>query len=121
MITGERIRRLRKEKKWTQKQLADHVKESPQVISNWERGYTHPDMKNIIDLSITLQSSTDYLLGLSDYPFDATVKIKEIIHVADLLEGDLLDVDTWESFSKEEMQQIINFFQFINQNKQNKQ
>jgi transcriptional regulator with XRE-family HTH domain len=51
---SERIRALRKENGWTQKQLGDMIGKSPQVISNWERGYTstinHDDVANLSNI-----------------------------------------------------------------------
>uniref|UniRef100_UPI00403F8536 helix-turn-helix domain-containing protein n=1 Tax=Lentilactobacillus hilgardii TaxID=1588 RepID=UPI00403F8536 len=47
---GERIKEFRKSKHLTQRDLGNKVHLSPQVISNYERGYSTPsadDMKNI--------------------------------------------------------------------------
>jgi transcriptional regulator with XRE-family HTH domain len=60
---GHRIRDLRKENKLTQKELADKVEVSAQVVSNWERNYTDPDSEDIKGLSKVFGVSTDYLLG----------------------------------------------------------
>lgn len=63
MRTGERIKELRKKMNLTQKQLAQKVHVSSQVISNWERGYSTPDSEDIKNLSIALDCAVDYLLG----------------------------------------------------------
>lgn len=51
MTISERIKSFRKEKGLTQKELGDLINKSPQVISNWERGYTtainHDDITNL--------------------------------------------------------------------------
>jgi HTH-type transcriptional regulator, competence development regulator len=60
---GNRIKEARKNKKLTQAMLASKVNKSPQVISNWERGYTSPDSNDIAQLSKVLEVSADYLLG----------------------------------------------------------
>lgn len=60
---GERIKEQRKLIRYTQKMLADKVSVSPQVISNWERGYTEPSADDISRLSEVLPCSSDYLLG----------------------------------------------------------
>lgn len=60
---GERIRKLRKERGWTQSDLAKKVNVSSQVVSNWERKYTDPDHDDISRLSKILDVSTDFLLG----------------------------------------------------------
>ncbi|WP_438312324.1 helix-turn-helix domain-containing protein [Sporosarcina sp. FA9] len=63
MSVGNRIKQLRKNLRLTQKQLADKVNVSPQVISNWEREYTEPGSEDIKLLSKVLNRSADYILG----------------------------------------------------------
>ena len=55
MDIGNRIKKYRKEVGLTQRELADKVHKSPQVISNWERGYT-PNITNddIVNLASAL-------------------------------------------------------------------
>ncbi|QMV45138.1 helix-turn-helix transcriptional regulator [Cohnella cholangitidis] len=65
---GSRIKELRKKRGWTQEDLGKRVNVSPQVISNWERGYSIPDSMDIQTTSKVLNTSTDYLLGRSDDP-----------------------------------------------------
>lgn len=60
---GSRIRKLRNEIRLTQRELANKVNVSPQVISNWERGYTDPSHDDIKLLSEALKCSADYILG----------------------------------------------------------
>lgn len=60
---GERIRNLRTSKKWKQKQLAELIGVSPQVISNWERGYSSPDNEHVSRLAEVFKTTTDYLHG----------------------------------------------------------
>lgn len=66
MNIGDRIKSKRKEKRLTQKELSDLVNVSAQVISNWERDYTHPDYDDVARLSEVLNCSSDYLLGRTD-------------------------------------------------------
>jgi transcriptional regulator with XRE-family HTH domain len=68
MSIGVRIKEKRKQNNFTQKKLADLVSVSPQVISNWERGYTDPDHNDVKRLADALDVSADYLLGKSDAP-----------------------------------------------------
>lgn len=63
MGSGDRIKDLRKKQNLTQKQLAIKVHVSPQVISNWERGYSTPDSEDLKKIAESLDTSTDYLLG----------------------------------------------------------
>ncbi|QPA60650.1 helix-turn-helix domain-containing protein [Lysinibacillus sphaericus] len=64
-IIGSRIKEQRKNKHYTQLQLAKKISVSPQVISNWERGYTEPSAEDIARLSEVLSCPSDYLLGKS--------------------------------------------------------
>ncbi|WP_339212998.1 helix-turn-helix domain-containing protein [Solibacillus sp. FSL W8-0372] len=67
-MIGARIKEQRQKNRYTQKMLADKVSASPQVISNWERGYTDPSAEDISRLSEVLDCSSDYLLGKSNNP-----------------------------------------------------
>jgi transcriptional regulator with XRE-family HTH domain len=67
LVAGSnRIKQLRKELHLTQKQLADKINVSSQVISNWERGYTEIGREDLIELAAALDCSTDYLIGISE-------------------------------------------------------
>lgn len=66
MAINNRIKELRKGIGLTQKQLAEKINVSPQVISNWERKYTNPDHDDVKKLSQIFDCSTDFLLGLSE-------------------------------------------------------
>lgn len=62
---GERVRLLRKERRWTQAALAEKLNVSPQVVSNWERRYTDPDHDDLARLAEVFDVSADYVLGRS--------------------------------------------------------
>lgn len=59
---GSQIKSLRKERKWTQQQLAENINVSSQVISNWERGYTTPTAKDIKILANEFNVDTNMIL-----------------------------------------------------------
>lgn len=64
MNIGAKIKSRRKQLQLTQAQLAEKVSKSPQVISNWERGYT-PSLspEHLKGLCTALQCTADYLLA----------------------------------------------------------
>lgn len=66
MNIGERIRDSRKKKNLTQKQLAQKIHVSSQVMSNFERGYTEISAEQIKRIAEELDVTSDYLLGRSD-------------------------------------------------------
>lgn len=62
---GEKIKKLRKEKKLTQKQLADLSGVAVSAISSYESGNRYPSYEVLINLLHIFHVSTDYLLGIS--------------------------------------------------------
>ena len=62
MTIGDRIRAYRKEKAFTQSDLAELVGVSTQAISKWETNVGMPDISQIVSLSRALGTSTDELL-----------------------------------------------------------
>ena len=60
---GENIKKLRKNKNMTQKEVADRLNVTPQTVSKWERNISYPDLDMLVQLSGLFQTSTDALLG----------------------------------------------------------
>lgn len=58
-----RIRELRQEKGWTLEYLACKLSVTNQTVSNWEKGYTQPDIQSLIRLADVFQVTVDYLVG----------------------------------------------------------
>lgn len=84
MGIGDRIRKKRKENRFTQSELAEFVNVSSQVISNWERGYTDPNHDDVARLAKALGCSTEYLHGIEH--------VQEIGRVQRLTEKDERDI-----------------------------
>ena len=74
MNLAEKISKLRKEKGWTQEELADRLNVSRQAVSRWENGSALPDAQNILQLSKLFGVTTDYLLH-DDYENDGDIPI----------------------------------------------
>lgn len=62
---GKHIRELRMQNNMTQIMLADELNVSYQAVSNWERGYSMPDISKLEDLSRIFSCTIDELLGAS--------------------------------------------------------
>ncbi|MDD6233278.1 MAG: helix-turn-helix transcriptional regulator, partial [Frisingicoccus sp.] len=62
MILAEKITRLRKQKGWSQEELASRLNISRQSVSKWESTASIPELDKIIKLSEIFGVSTDYLL-----------------------------------------------------------
>ena len=76
---GDRLRKLRKARKLTQKELASLIGVKNSVISFYEVGDRTPSLEALIKLSKALRISTDVLLGIEQ---------KETIDVSGLSEND---------------------------------
>lgn len=59
---GEQITHLRREHNYTQEQLAERLKVSPQAVSKWENGKAIPETPMLYDLSRLFNCSVDRIL-----------------------------------------------------------
>lgn len=71
------IKKLRKQKKWSQKQLADKLNIHQTAVSQWETGRSYPDVEIAIKLSEIFNVSIDYLIKGENCP--CTCKKKNIL------------------------------------------
>ncbi len=62
MIMGEKIALARRQRGWSQEELADRVGVSRQSVSKWESGGSIPDLERVVRLAEILEVSTDYLI-----------------------------------------------------------
>jgi len=62
-ITGAYISRLRREKDWTQLEMADRLNVSHQAVSRWETGESFPDISLLVTLAQVFNVSVDSLLN----------------------------------------------------------
>lgn len=60
----DRLKTLRKEKKLTQKELAEQIGIKQNSYSDWETGKNEPSLENIIKLTKILDTTADELLGI---------------------------------------------------------
>lgn len=62
MKIEDKIKTYRKEKGWTQKELAELLHLSNKTISSWETGRTYPDLDNLIQLADLFELTLDELI-----------------------------------------------------------
>lgn len=74
---GENIKKLRKAKRMTQKEMANQLNVTPQTISKWERNISYPDLDMLVKLSQLFHISTDALLGNTKPTFFASLFSKK--------------------------------------------
>ena len=66
MKFNEKLKIIRKEKGYTQKDIYTILKVSPNCYASWEQGRTQPDIEHIKELCVIFDISADFLLGLED-------------------------------------------------------
>ena len=112
MNISERIKRFRKEKGLTQKSLGELTKKSPQVISNWERGYTttinHDDL---VELSKALNKSIEAIVGSDFIPSLKKVEEKKPKDLQKILEDHEIMFDGIP-LDDDEKQEILDIIQY---------
>lgn len=62
---GKRIAMLRKEKGWTQQELAEKIGTNRSSVAGWEKGCRRPDIDSWFNLALVFGVSTDYISGTS--------------------------------------------------------
>lgn len=63
MRFAEKILKLRKERGWSQEEMAEKLNVTRQAISRWEMGTAQPDLNNLLQLSRLFSVTTDYLVN----------------------------------------------------------
>ena len=74
----EKLIHLRKEKNWSQEDLAEKLNVSRQAISRWENGTAYPDAQNILQISKLFNVTTDYLLN-DNYENDEDIPVVKTV------------------------------------------
>ncbi len=64
-MLGMRISALRRQKNWSQKELAERMGVRPSTIGMYEQGRREPDCAGLVRLAELFGVTTDYLLGLA--------------------------------------------------------
>lgn len=62
--TAERIKELREKNNYTQSELARRMSITRSSVNAWEMGISIPSTEKIVELSLLLHTTSDYLLGL---------------------------------------------------------
>ncbi|MGX9845784.1 helix-turn-helix domain-containing protein [Streptococcus iniae] len=91
------LKRLRKEKKLTQTELATKLNISQKSYSNWESGKSEPTLDNIVKLAQILDTTTDELLDrhmdFGDRVFDFSSNYN-LSNIKNFTEQELYDLKT---------------------------
>jgi transcriptional regulator with XRE-family HTH domain len=101
MDTGKIIKKLRKERDLTQKDLADKLGITRGAVGLYEQGKRSPDNEMLSMLADFFEVSTDYLLGRTDNRQNPNDKIKSAISD----DPELLEF--WNELSQREDLQLL--------------
>lgn len=63
-IFGSRLSESRRDRGFTQEELANRLGVTPQALSKWERGASFPDLEMFAEICELLGTGADYLLGV---------------------------------------------------------
>lgn len=66
---GIRLAECRRNKNFTQEELANRLGVTPQALSKWEKGLSSPDISMVCSLCHVLDVGADYLLGIGNGKF----------------------------------------------------
>jgi transcriptional regulator with XRE-family HTH domain len=83
---GARIKQLRKQRGWTQKELAKHLEGSYQQLNKYESGIHAPPLDKLVQLADALNTTIDYLIT-GQTPDETPLHNKRLLQKFKLLEG----------------------------------
>ena len=63
-----RLKEARKRKRFTQKEVAEHLNIAAHTYQNYEIGERRPNFEYLVAIADYLEVTTDYLLGRTDLP-----------------------------------------------------
>lgn len=63
---GEKLKAIRKSKRLTQLDLSRRLNVSKGTVSAYEQGLSYPSIETLVKICEILDTSSDYLLGISD-------------------------------------------------------
>lgn len=93
--TAERIKELREKNDLTQTELAKRMNVTRSSVNAWEMGISIPSTEKIVELTLLLHTTSDYLLGINN--------------------DEILPIYKYSSEEKELIYQIISYFDKNNQ------
>lgn len=75
---SENIRRLRKDRRMTQEQLAEALGITVGAVYKWENGLAMPEIRLLVELADLFEVSVDYLLGYEVYERGVDTSVERI-------------------------------------------
>ncbi|PXW88780.1 transcriptional regulator with XRE-family HTH domain [Pseudogracilibacillus auburnensis] len=125
-MLGDRLKKLRSDKRITQEKLGKKVNVTKVSISGYENGNRSPDTETLQRLANYFEVSVDYLLGRTDNPnppnseFNPMDEINRLIKEYDIDQSGFFDIEKWKAMGPEEIKQLEEYFEFITSRAKNK-
>lgn len=94
---GQRIKQLRKNKSWTQKELANRIGTSPAQLNKYEAGQNTPPLDKLILFAEILNTTVDFLIT-GDISESAPISNTRLVQRLQLI--DRFDADEKETVIK---------------------
>ncbi|MBE2905366.1 helix-turn-helix transcriptional regulator [Anoxybacillus flavithermus] len=121
-MLGDRLKRLRLEKKLTQEELGKKINVTKVSISGYENGNRTPDTETLQKLADFFNVTTDYLLGRTDDPnppesdneeLGTLARINQLIKEYGIEQMGFFDIEKWKHLTEEEIREIIQHFEWV--------
>lgn len=104
-----RIRQLRKQRKITQKVLADHLQIADSTLSYWEMGKYEPDIDSLRKLSQFFHIPIDYIVGDEDVHMKYDVDADKHFSNAELIVSEpklKYEISRTQNFNRDEFKDL---------------
>lgn len=99
----ERLRQLRQENAFTQKEIAEQLHCGGTTVASYECGRNQPNIEVLKKLAVLFDVSTDYLIGITD--------VKKINTILENNKKELLE--KINGFSEVEIKLLYEFIKFL--------
>lgn len=110
---GDRLRKIRKERKLTQKQIGDYLGMSESGYGYYEQGTRKPSNETIKKLAKKYNVSVAYLLCETDDPTPSDSDTYNPLHEIDQILKELKikdiffhDIEAWKNFTPEDVEEL---------------
>lgn len=119
---GKRLRKLRNEKKFTQKDVASFLNISDRTIGYYESGQRNPDPETLQKLADFFDVSVDYLLGRTDIknPEESTIDDEISKIMKDLGPDITMQFYDLKGMTEEEKEDLKIFLQLLKEKRKKK-
>lgn len=117
-IFGKRLKYLRNKTNRSQEYIAKLIGISRARYSHYENNHVEPDMELIRKLADYFEVTSDYLLGMSDYPYtdENNQEDNEKTAIMNKIANDFPDADLMfhdlSNMSAEDLQDVYDFIKF---------